>query len=216
MPVPAEFLGLGRRFGAQVADAGDQAVGVMAQIFTPLATRAERSPVPRSELLQGAARLWRLRMPAFGLFDSKTQVSRRELLIREARAGAGAHPRDERTTEATVLILFVELHVAPGVCQLMVDAVALLPLHALGRWYQRAFNNCDAALISDLGCLAAAYGGILGEVAANRDPNFFCPVASGQWAGSVTQRFGEATQRQERILNVRTFLSPTAGVDLDD
>jgi hypothetical protein len=80
-------------------------------------------------------------------------------------------------------------------------------LHALGRWYQRTFDIRDEALIFDLGRLAAAYGAILDEAAATRAPNFLCPAASGQWAGFVTQRFGEATQRQERILNVRTFLS---------
>jgi hypothetical protein len=209
-PVPAEFLGLGRRFREQIADADDRAVGVMARIFTPLAKRAERDLRPRPEMLQDVARQWRQQLPAFGLIDSQTRLSRKELHIREVRVGAGTwcyDPKDEQSSEAGVAILFVELYVAAGVCQLMVDTAAQLPLHALGRWYQRTLDNSEAALISDLGRLAAAYGRILDETAATRDPNFFCPAASGRWAGSVTHRFSEATQRQERILNVRTFLS---------
>jgi hypothetical protein len=212
-PVPAEFLGLGRRFIEQIADADDQAVGVVAEIFPPLARRADRSLRPRPELLQGAARMWRQRMPALGLLDSKTQLSRRELHIREVRVGGGTwrhDPHDERRSEAGITIFLVELRVAPAICKLTVEPAAQLPLHALGRWYQRALDNREAALVSDLGRLAAAYGKILETAAATLDPNFFCPVASGRWAGSVMRRFSEVTQRQERVLNVRTFLPETA------
>jgi hypothetical protein len=212
-PVPAEFLGLGRRFREQIADADDRAVGVTLEVFTPLAKRAERSPRPRPELLQDAARHWRQRMPVFGLIESKTQLSRRELHIREVRVGAGTwryDPRNESSNEAGVVILLVDFHVAHGICQLSADTAAILPLHALGRWYQRSLDNREAALISDLGRLAAAYGIILDKAAATRDAGFFCVAASGRWAGSVTRRFSEVTQRQERILNVRTFLAGAA------
>ncbi len=127
--------------------------------------------------------------------------------------GAGTwdyDPHDQRNSEAGIAILLVELRVAPAICTLTVEPAAQLPLHALGRWYQRALDNRETALISDLGRLAAAYGKILDQAAATLDPNFFCPVASGRWAGSVMRRFSDVTQRQERVLNVRTFLPEAA------
>jgi hypothetical protein len=212
-PVPAEFLGLGRRFREQIADADDVAVGVIAQIFTPLGKRADRSPRPRPEMLQDAARLWRQKMPSIGLIDRKMQLSRKELHIREVRLGGGSwqhDPKDERGNEPGVGVLLVELHVAIGICQLMVDSAAMVPLHALGRWYQRSLNNSEAALIADLGRLAADYGSILDRAAAVGDPSFFCPTPNGRWAGAIAQRFSNATGRPERVLNVRTFLPRAA------
>ena len=207
--VPFEFRGRGRCFREQIADADDLAVRTMAHVFTPLAVRADRSAIPRPELLQDAARDWRQEMPTVGLLDSNIQRSRRELHIREVRVGAGtlSHAtRDKETSEPVVAILLVDLHVAPGICRLMVDTAVLLSLHALGRWYQRALDNSEVALLSDLARLAAAYGRILTIHAATGNPGFLCPATGGQWAGSITQRLSEATGRQERVLDVRTFL----------
>jgi hypothetical protein len=142
--VPFEFRGLGRCFREQIADADDLAVRTMAHVFTPLAVRADRSAIPRTELLQDAARDWRQEMPTVGLLDSKIQRSRRELHIREVRVGAGtlSHATwDKETSEPVVAILLVDLHVAPGICRLIVDTAVLLSLHALGRWYQRVLDN---------------------------------------------------------------------------
>ena len=207
-PVPFEFLGLGRRFRERIAEADDRAVATMLSIFSPLAQRAKRSAVPRPELLQGAARQWRREMPPLGLLDSKIELSRRDLHIREVRVGGGTAQAtwNEATDEPVISILLVELHVAQGVCQLVVDTTALLTLHALGRWYQRSLDNSDAALRLDLARLAAAYGTILESGTATARRKFHWPGASGHWVGSITRRLSEATGRQEQILNVRTFL----------
>ena len=211
--MPAEFLGFARRFRERIAEADDRAMGVIAEIFPPLAKRAERSQRPRPELLQGAERIWRQKMPTFGLLDSKTQLSRRELRIREVRVGVGTwryDPHDERSDEAGIAILLVEFWVAAGICEWVAEPAVLLPLHALGRWYQRSLDSREDALLGDLGRLAYVYGNILDNAAATLDLRFFCPAGSGQWAGTVTRRFSVATQRQERILNVRTFLPARA------
>jgi hypothetical protein len=213
--VSAEFLGLGRRFRERIADTDDHAVGVITEMFPPLARHIKRSAQPRPELLQGAAREWRQKMPAFGLLDSKTQLSRRELRIKEVRVGAGSwryDPRDAQSTEVGIVILLVDFTVAPGICEWVAEPAAQLPLHALGRWYQRALDNREEALLADLGRLARAYGIILDKAASTFDPDFVCPAAGGKWVGSITRRFSEATQRQENILNVRTFLPQTAAL----
>jgi hypothetical protein len=141
------------------------------------------------------------------------QLSRKELHIREVRLGGGSwqhDPKDERRNEPGVAVLLVELHVATGTCQLMVDTAAMVPLHALGRWHQRSLDIREATLLADLGRLAADYGSILDQVAVSSDPSFFCPTSNGRWAGAVAQRLSEATGRQERVLNVRTFLPGAA------
>ncbi len=207
-PVPFEFVGLGRCFRDRIADADNHAVKTMISVFTPLARRAERSAVSRPELLQDATRLWRQKMPSFGLLDSNIQLSRRELYIREVRVGAGTAcaPWNAAIEEPVVSILLVELHVAKDICLLRTDTVALLPLHALGRWYQRSLLNSDAALLADLAQLAGAYGKILPTDASVDNLKFLWPTTGGQWAGSITERMSEATGREERVLNVRTFL----------
>jgi hypothetical protein len=207
-PVPFEFLGLGRRFRDQIVDADDRALKTMIGVFKPLARRADRSTVSRPELLQDAVRLWRQKMPSVGLLDSKIQMSRRDLHIREVRVGAGTAcaPWNAATDEPVISIVLVELRVAKDVCRLMVDPVVLLPLHALARWYQRSLDNSDAALLTDLAQMASAYGEILHIHTALGNRKFLCPATSGLWAGSVTERLSEATGRQEQVLSVRTFL----------
>jgi hypothetical protein len=207
-PVPFEFVGLGRRFRDRIVDADDQAVKAMISVFKPLARRAERSAVSRPELLQGAVRFWRQKMPNLGLLDSNIQLSRRDLYIREVRVGAGTAcaPWNTAIEEPVISILLVELHVAKDICLLRVDTVALLPLHALGRWYQRSLANNDDALLADLAQLAGAYGKILPIDAAVDNLKFLWPTTGGQWAGSITERLSEATGREEQVLNVRTFL----------
>lgn len=208
-PVPFEFLGLGRAFREQIVDADDRALKTMIDVFRPLARRADRSADSRPELLQDAVRFWRQKMPSVGLLDSKIQISRRDLHIREVRVGAGTAcaPWNAATDEPVISIVLVELRVAKEVCLLMVDTVALLPLHALGRWYQRSLANNDAALFADLAQLACAYGEILRNHSALGNRKFLGPASSGLWAGSVAERLSEATGRQEQVLNVRTFVS---------
>jgi hypothetical protein len=206
--VPFEFLGLGRRFREQMADADDRAVRAMIGVFTPLARRADRSAAPRPESLQDAARFWRHEMPCTGLLDSKIQLSRRDLSIREVRVGAGTTCAtwNAAVDEPVISILLVDLQVTKGICRLMVETAALLPLHALGRWYQRSLDNSDAALLADLAQLAGAYGEILDTHSAAGNRKFLWSAASGVWAGSVTDRLSEATGREERVLDVRTFM----------
>jgi hypothetical protein len=207
--VPREFLGLGRQFREQIADADDLAARAMIRVFKPLAARADRSAIPRPEMLQDAARIWRQSMPSMGLLDSNIQRSRRELHIREVRLGVGTFHGaawDDGASEPVVAILLVDLLVAPGTCRLMVDAAAQFSLHALARWYQRAPDNSEAALLSDLARPAAVYGQIIGTSAMTGNHSFLCAAAGGQWAGSLTQRLSEATGRQEPVLNIRTFL----------
>jgi hypothetical protein len=69
------------------------------------------------------------------------------------------------------------------------------------------WTTVEVALLSDLARLAAAYGRILTIHAATGNPGFLCPAPDGQWAaGSIMQCLSEATGRQERVLDVRTFL----------
>jgi hypothetical protein len=202
-PLPAEFLGLGRRFREQIADADDLSVRTIGQLFAPLARRADRCAMPRPEMLQDTVRHWRRAMPGAGLIDSKIELSRRELHIREVRVGA---TRDDVTNEPMIAILLIELDVAPGICRVTAEPAAVLSLHALGRWYQRALDTSVTALLAGLGRLASAYAGILDESGETGHPGFLCSTAGGQWAGSVTRRFSEVTGRREAVLDIRTFL----------
>ena len=207
--VPREFLGLGRRFREQIADADDLAARAMIRVFKPLAARADRSAIPRPEMLQDAARIWRQSMPSMGLLDSNIHRSRRDLHIREVRLGVGTFHGaswDEGASEPVVAILLVDLLAAPGICRLMVEAAVMFSLHALARWYQRAPDNSEAALLLDLARPAAMYGQIIGTSAMTGNQSFLCAAEGGQWAGSLTQRLSEATGRREPVLNIRTFL----------
>jgi hypothetical protein len=210
--VPSQFLGLGRSFRDQIVIADDQAATTMIKIFTSFAGRAERGAAPRPEALQDAVRFWRLKMPDLGLLDSTISSSRRELNITEVRVGSGTTPAmwDTAVDEAVTSILVIELRIANGICRLSVEPVALLPLHALGRWYQRSLANDNVPLLASLARLAASYGKILEGHYMTGNRKFLKSDGSGQWAGSLTDRFSETTGRNEKILNVRTFLSGEA------
>lgn len=207
--VPFEYLGRGRCFREKLAVADDRATGTMISIFTSLARRADRSPIPRCELLTGAERRWLREMPAFGLLDSKIIRSGRNLQIREVRSGVGTVPvgQEGEDREAVIAIVSVELLVAKGICQLATRTTALISLHALARWYQRSFDNGETTLWSDLRSLAAKTASILESRSTLNSQRFSCRVSSGEWVGSFSERPGEITGHPEQVLNVRTFIA---------
>ena len=80
------------------------------------------------------------------------------------------------------MVLLVDLYVAPGTCQLMIETAALVSLHALGRWHQRSIDSSEARLVLfDLTRLTEACGGILDNHAATGDPKsgVALPTANG-------------------------------------
>ena len=108
--------------------------------------------------------------------------------------------------EPVVAIVLVELDVAKGICRLMTQTATLISLHALGRWFQRSFDNGEIALWSDLRGLAIETGRLLESRSAADNSSVVYRAGSGQWVGTLTEHPSEATGRPEKVVSVRTFI----------
>jgi hypothetical protein len=212
--VPPEFLGKARAFRERIVEAEPAVTAVMNKAYDPLGERARRKARPRPELIAGAARTWSQEMPTVGRLGacSIRKKSRYQVTIREVRLLSGELSRDDWADGAVdpgLSIAFLELQAGEGGCTLVTDIVVLLSLHALGRWFQRSLDDSEAALLADLAQLAAGYGSILEEHGRTLNAEFRAPVSGGVWAGEVMRWYSAATQHEERVATVATFL-PTS------
>lgn len=211
VPVPREFIGRARVFRDLALAANEPALDAIKRIYEPLALRARRSPIPRRELLQAAARAWRQEIPAFGMLDRTIDLKRDRLRLVELRIGGGFVRYPGWTeSEKGIGIVLINLRCAPGQCEMKSEIICLAGLHALARWMERRVGQSEGVLLSDLMALAVERNQLLKHGDCLDDQSFTCPVPGGAWVGQAVRLQSERTQAYSRVLSVRSFLSPTS------
>ncbi len=202
--VPAEVMRQARYFRDGLKLTSLACSGRMDAIVAPLLARWRRSPIPRPETLQDAARAWKA-LPGFGRLDTTVDLTKRSLQIRELRASASDfRAQGWSTAEPGLSVLGVVLEVAPHRCVFDILSLATVSLHALARRYQRGFSITDAAIMHDLHILAKAHAE-LGDDAAATEFEVAVP-SGGRWVGNlidVTNTKGGDSV--DRIAAARTY-----------
>jgi hypothetical protein len=220
--VPPEFLGKARGFGNRILDADNQFMTMRDELLARFGARLRRKPTLRlDDCLDGLSR-WR----ALGLFGqppeswAKLEYAKRRVVFSDYRLTTSTGHREEwgeGVSEPGVDLMLVELIFEPreGYAHQDITGVFNVSLHALGRFYQRAFRSSDEVL-------AAAIWAALGEIKGlppdeNGDFALPVPVIGGHWFGQRTNTayvhenaaFDKALYEQAKefvsVLNIRTY-----------
>jgi hypothetical protein len=198
--VPAEFLGKARVFRANMISAVSGVGAQMAAIRDySFGLYKRRNSPPRPWHLLEIEQKWRS-MPAAGCLRLAVQRDKRSMLIADTRITAAKAKNLEWGGASEISICLVESSLALSKRQVETKAatVAAVSLHAMGRWYQRAFATNDYAMMHDLALVVTAASALVTEAAdAVRVPS----PNGGSWRGAVVE-----TLEGNRIVNVRTFL----------
>jgi hypothetical protein len=208
MMVPVEFVGKARAFRMAVAAAHPAAVAAVDRIAQPLRGQARLRQNPSASGLARTAAAWSNQVPATGRLDLAVKLTTSSLRITETRVGPVEFrfdAWDKGDVETAVVVTRTKLAVAAGRFEFDSVPLAAVSLHGLARWFQRASDVSDAAILTNLRALASYSSETLldgGEFAE--------PAGDGQWVGVVTEieDRGEAVP----ILVVRTFLPTEMGV----
>jgi len=159
--VPYEFVGRARVFRDRALAVNKPTLDAVEGIYSILAARARRSPIPRKELLQEAATAWRREIPEFGMLERKIELKRNTLRLVELRVGGGlVHYPGWAEAEQGVGIVLIELRCARRQCEMKSEIICLAGLHALARWMQRSVDQSESALLSNLAALACQRNGL--------------------------------------------------------
>jgi hypothetical protein len=177
-PAPsAEFVGKAREFRRRIEASDLAATDVIDRVAMPLIARRNRHPMPRAEMLAGAAHEWRKLMPEAGRLNQsiKLNLGRKSLDIEEVRMSSSQFRRAPwATDEPGVSLIRLSLNVAPR--KLDVDLINLgaVSLHALARRLHRAFLVTDEAVIADLLVLADAHAALIAQHVIGTDISVAC------------------------------------------
>jgi hypothetical protein len=201
--LPAEFRGLARKYRAEVRETDLKFEHALTRVTQPLGDRLKRHPRLRHEQVSGTIADYRKSIPAgFRFGDIAVKPDRDEFRITETRLTATVmHNRD-----------WVEEHpipLEPGVAVARYypksdrgklksgwDALAIVSLHALGRYYERTGDRNPVNLTCSLGALAYEPSGDDAAILSDR-----VEIEAGYWIGNlVTMRGpqGMATCRAVR------------------
>jgi len=209
--VPVEFIGKARAFRSALVADHDAAILMATRLSGPFLARYRLRQPPTGRALADLAKGWRDRMPSAGRLRLVLDATRSRVSIDEIRAAPskfGFCAWGDDAPEQAVAIVRVTVTVSTTQFGSNTLRAASVPLHALGRRYQRGWDVSDTAIRADLAELADPRPDLLA-----RYGEFTVPLADGCWVGTVA----EIEERGEsvRILAVRTFVSEamTARVD---
>jgi hypothetical protein len=88
MTVPTLFRGRARSLRDRLMADDIEASRIIDEVTAKAVARYKRHPIPRPSTLADLARAWRQQMPPFGRLNLEVALGKRELVIRELRAGA--------------------------------------------------------------------------------------------------------------------------------
>jgi hypothetical protein len=166
----------------------------------------------RAEQLIDAERQFRFQVPAGARLALKVERDKSGLRIEEFRVAAGQFrfcSWTDGASDADVGIVRVILEAtAWGAVGATGVIVASISLHALGRRFQRGFNNTDEAILLEMRELALWHAGIV-EVWGN----FAIAGDGGTWCGEVART--QIAEVSCPVLAIRTFApagAPVRGV----
>jgi hypothetical protein len=203
--VPREFLGQARLFCERIKIATQCASAAVKQIASDAHAVVERRPRWRPEHFMGFEQQWRRTMPAEGRIGRVTNRGKRELLISETRL-AFSNYKDIRWSRPEL-----ELSVALGRYSLQLSTpaayrtgrsvLAIIGIHAIARWYERASDKTNEAIAGDIAELALHFP----RLCDGNNEAFALPCISGRWVGAF-ELAAVSDGPDQLILYVRSFL----------
>jgi hypothetical protein len=201
--VPAQFLGMARDLRNAVAAIDGTAYRAAWRIATDLRDRLSRRRRLRPEHPAEAARQWRAQMPATGRLWLDIRTTSDSIAVDEIRLiGDRFRQPGWRTPEDSLLLGLVRLRATSRPCagEMCLMPLGLVSLHALGRRYQRGFDNSTAAVMSDILAIATQSTGL---DAAGQEVRIGVP--DGAWCGQMVMAGHGENGRPFLISAIRTF-----------
>jgi hypothetical protein len=197
--VPAEFAGKARVFRSRMI-AATTGVGLQMNAISQnsFGLYRRRNAAPRPEHLVAIEQQWRSIPPA-GCLRLTVRRDRRSMSIEDTRITATTSNNIEwgDASEKSICPIESSLALTKRQAETMATTLAAVSLHALGRWYQRAFTTNDAAMLLDLALVI--------EAVPPLDPNatdIQLPSGNGgSWRGAIVE-----TLNGKSVFNIRTFV----------
>jgi hypothetical protein len=163
--VPRQYLGLARAFHTKVHESEQQFIAMRNRVWAPLQRRMDRKPIcpswRRPECIDLFA-LWS-GCPAFGRIHNYTcwEYTKRRIEYADARLVTTLRRFPDGGTEPAVSVAIVRLigdmrferSENGGINTLLaqpINNIVVVGLHALARYFQKAFHPSEAALIVSL------------------------------------------------------------------
>jgi hypothetical protein len=212
-PIPREFLGLARAFCAEVGCETPAVTAGWDAIQRQLETRYARGKATvRPEMAADLKQQWAA-LPGRFRFSTSASSKKSGLTLVEMRLSKDqvwAEHWEEKSWGIAIIACSMSLN-RHGLIA-MTWPIALIPSHALARWFQRQRpdHRDEGKLMADLSCLITAS---TDEALGNCGTRIVCP--SGFWLGNpamveVRQSI-EPTENEEPerlpALHIRTFIS---------
>jgi hypothetical protein len=197
--VPAEFVGKARVFRSRMI-AATTGVGLQMNAISQYSfgLYRRRNAAPRPEHLVAIEQQWRSIPPA-GCLRLTVRRDRRSMSIEDTRITATTSKNIEwgDASEKSICLIESSLALTKRHAETMTTTLAAVSLHALGRWYQRAFTTHGTAMMLDLALVVRAVPTL--------DPNATdveLPSGNGgSWRGAIVE-----TLNGKNVFNIRTFV----------
>jgi hypothetical protein len=204
--VPREYVGQARLFCVRIEAAAKIASAAVQQIGADARAIVQHRSSWRAEHFPGFERQWRQTLPDEGRIGLAIERNKRELTIAEVRLSPSRY-EDVRWSQPFLqhslgLMLCTFRLTTPAAFEIRRQAIAIIGIHAIGRRYQRGFDNTDRAIQTDISELAVNGPQLLGA----DSPAFSIPCLSGIWVGAI-EPVSVSGSSDQRLLNVRSFIS---------
>lgn len=207
--VPDEFVGRARAFRSRVMAGETEFARAFGSIYNAVRHRLERKPTLRGPECLDLIRRWQ-NTDGFGqqhkatLFYSKRLV---EFADYRLIADQGKYEDWEGNgIEPCVSLSALRLTMYRGRLRWSVESILSFSLHAMGRYYQRAFCPCDGALIDAMwGALPIAIEMVRADEGTD-EYSLPAPGSGGQWFGQIVDSYRCAKPTEVHCsVDVRTF-----------
>jgi hypothetical protein len=197
--VPAEFVGKARVFRSRMIAATTR-VGMQMNAISQYSfgLYKRRNAAPRPEHLVAIEQQWRSISPA-GCLRLTVRRDKRSMSIEDTRIAATTSKNAQwgDASEKSICLVESSLALTKRHAETTATTLAAVSLHALGRWYQRAFTTNDIAMMLDLALVVKAVPTL--------DPNVIdvdLPSENGgSWRGAIVE-----TLNGKNVINLRTFV----------
>jgi hypothetical protein len=213
--ITMEFLGKARTFRARVGGEDEQRFSPARDAaYEQLRLRLRRKPSFREPECHDLLRLWQQAGQTYGQINAprmqyeKRLVQFRSLRLLSAEGQSEAWADDEREAGLSMAMVQLSADSKTGLVQLKAQAMATFSLHAMARFYQRAFHASDDTLVSAIWSIMPSIKRLISTTTIDE---FGVPVreAGGHWFGWINPVIhvdADGTDRhQGDALNVRTF-----------
>lgn len=209
-----EFIGKARAIRERIASADERQFGPARDAaYASLRRRIQQKPTFREPECRDLLRHWQqagetygqINVPRMNYSKHSVRFSTVRLLGTEGQSEDWAD--GERETGISMAMVHLSADGKEGTVALNAKSLAIFSLHALARYYQRAFQSSDDALI-------AAMWGVLPDIkeliTATTVDEFGLPVvaAGGHWFGWINPVVHVENNKsigENDALNVRTF-----------